>query len=123
MTVANQQVVQNTTLLETLKSFLVWVLILEVSFLVVGFPLVTIIVAGAALLAVTLQSFMSSAVLVVATGLIVINLLAVCIASGLLVSRGVYPHEVSWLDWLKSDADPLNQPIYASCPLTCDIQH
>ena len=123
MTFANQQVVQNTTLLGTLKSFLMWVLILEVSFLVVGFPLLTIIVAGAALLAVTLQSFMSSAVLVVATGLIGINLLAVFIVSGLLVSRGVYPHEVSWLDWLKSDADPLNQPIYASCPLTCDIHH
>lgn len=123
MTFANQQAVENTTLLDTLKSFLMWVLILEVSFLVVGFPLFTIIVAGAALLAVTLQSFMSSAVLIVATGLVGINLLAVCIASGLLVSRGVYPHEVSWLDWLKPDADPLNQPIYASCPLTCDIQH
>lgn len=122
MAIATQQNLGKTAVLGALKSFLIWALILEVSFLVVGFPLVTIIAAGASLLAVALQCFMSaSAVLLVAGTVLTVNLLGVFVGAALLTLKGVHPQDVSWLDWLHQDADPLHQPIYASCPLTCDI--
>jgi hypothetical protein len=122
MTIANQQNLRKSAVLDNSKSFLTWALLLEVSFLVVGFPLVTIIVAAASLLAITLSSVMPSSVLLVASGLVATNIIVVFAAAGMLTAKGVHPHEVSWLDWLNKDDARLNDPIFASCPLTCDLQ-
>lgn len=106
-----------------LKSFLIWALTLGVCLLIIGFPLVILMVTIGALLAVVLQSVMPvSAVLLVAGGLLGINLFGIFLGAGILTFKGVHPHEVDWLRWLHGEADPSNSTVYASCPLTCNIR-
>lgn len=113
-----------TYYLAIINSFLIWSLTLIVCFLVVGFPLVVIMMAFGALFAITLQSVLPvSAALVVGGGIIGSSLLAVFATAGLLTFKGIHPQEVSWLHWLHGDASPLHQPVYAACPLTCNLQH
>ncbi|MFM7447762.1 MAG: hypothetical protein ACKO24_04085 [Leptolyngbyaceae cyanobacterium] len=106
-----------------LKSFLIWAFTLGVCLLIIGFPLVILMVTIGALLSVVLQSVMpASAVLVVAGSLLGINLFGILFGAALLTLKGIHPDEVSWLRWLSGDADPSNQTVYASCPLTCSIR-
>ncbi|MDF5723533.1 MAG: hypothetical protein PUP91_24310 [Rhizonema sp. PD37] len=105
-----------------MKSFLIWTFTLAVCLLVIGFPLVVLMATVACLLSVVLQSVMPvSAVLLVAGGLIMFNVMAVVFAAGVLTFRGVHPNEVSWLNWLHGEADEMHTSVYASCPLTCEI--
>ncbi len=107
-----------------LKSFLVWTFTLAVCLLIVGFPLVILMVTVGSLLAISLQSIMPvSAVLVVAGGLFGINIAAIMIGAAALTLNGIHPEEVDWLRWLHGEANPNHTSVYASCPLTCDVQH
>lgn len=122
MATLQSQSLNTSAILPTIKSFLIWAILLEVCFLVVGFPLVTLIIAAAAVVAIALQSVMSaSAVLWVVSIVIGANLLAVLFTAASLSLRGIHPNEVSWLGWLTQD--DINQliPRYPACPLTCGL--
>lgn len=122
------ELVENNSLgkshsLSMVKSFLIWTFTLAVCLLVVGFPLVVLMVTVGALLAIALQSILPvSAVLLVAGGLISINVLAVGIGAAILTLKGIHPQDVRWLHWLNGEAAPSNTAVYAACPLTCDVK-
>ncbi len=106
-----------------IKSFLIWTFTLAVCLLVVGFPLVVLMATVGCLLSIILQSVMPvSAVLLVAGGLIMFNVMAVLLAAGVLTLKGVHPSEVKWLSWLHGEADQMQTSVYAACPLTCEIK-
>lgn len=106
-----------------IKSFLIWVFTLAVCLLVVGFPLVILMVTIGSLLAVILQSVIPmSSVLLVAGGIIGLNILAVMLGAAMLTLKGVHPDQVQWLRWLQGEENPSNTSVYASCPLTCAIR-
>jgi hypothetical protein len=106
-----------------MKSFLIWTFTLAVCLLVVGFPLVALMATVGCLLSIALQSVMpASAVLVVAGGLIMSNVLAVLVMAGVLTAKGVHPKQVKWLSWLHGEAETPQKSVYASCPLTCEIK-
>ena len=121
------QSTQNRTIrksryIATAKSFSIWCFALTVTLLVVGFPLVVLMATIGALLSITLHPILPvSAVLLVAGGTIVLNILAVMVGAALLTAKGIHPHEVRWLSWLHGDANPVSTTTYATCPLTCDI--
>ncbi|MCX7593373.1 MAG: hypothetical protein N2235_06375 [Fischerella sp.] len=105
------------------KSFLIWTFTLAVCLLVVGFPLVVLMATVGCLLSIVLQSVMPvSAVLLVAGGLILFNVLAVVIGAGILTAKGIHPKEVKWLSWLHGETEEMQKTVYAACPLTCDIK-
>jgi hypothetical protein len=104
------------------KSFLIWCFALTVTLLVVGFPLVVLMATVGALMSVALHPILPvSAVLLVAGGLIGLNLVAVLGGAALLTLKGIHPQDVRWLSWLHGDAEPAQTTTYAACPLTCDI--
>ncbi|MBW4614086.1 MAG: hypothetical protein KME21_12580 [Desmonostoc vinosum HA7617-LM4] len=106
-----------------IKSFLIWTFTLAVCLLVVGFPLVVLMATVGCLLSIVLQSVMPvSAVLLVAGGLIMFNIMAVVVAAGVLTFKGVHPSEIKWLSWLHGEADQMQTTVYAACPLTCEIK-
>ena len=106
-----------------IKSFLIWTFTLGVCLLVVGFPIIALMATVGSLLAIVLEHIMPvSAVLLVAGSLIGFNVLAVVIGAAVLTFKGVHPNEVSWLNWLHGEADPLHTSVYAACPLTCDLK-
>jgi hypothetical protein len=106
-----------------IKSFLIWSFTLAVCLLVVGFPLVVLMATIGCLLSIVLQSVMPvSAVLLVAGGLILFNVMAVVFAAGMLTLKGVHPNQVRWLNWLHGEADETHTTVYAACPLTCDVK-
>ena len=106
-----------------IKSFLIWTFTLAVCLLVVGFPLVVFMATVGCLLSIVLQSVMPvSAVLLVAGGLILFNVMAVMIAAGVLTAKGVHPTQVKWLSWLHGEADQMQTTVYAACPLTCEMK-
>jgi hypothetical protein len=105
-----------------IKSFLIWTFTLAVCLLVVGFPLVVLMATVGCLLSVVLQSVMPvSAVLLVAGGLILFNILAVVCAAAVLTAKGIHPNEVKWLSWLHGEAEQMQTTVFAACPLTCEI--
>ncbi|BAZ65665.1 MAG: hypothetical protein KME28_07455 [Pelatocladus maniniholoensis HA4357-MV3] len=105
------------------KSFLIWSFTLAVCLLVVGFPLVVFMATVGCLLSIVLQSVMPvSAVLVVAGGLILFNILSVVIGASVLTAKGIHPKEVKWLSWLHGETEQMQKTVYAACPLTCDIE-
>jgi uncharacterized membrane protein YhaH (DUF805 family) len=114
--------IQKSSYIATAKSFLIWCFALTVTLLVVGFPLVVLMATIGALLSITLHPILPvSAVLLVAGGTIVINILAVVVGAIALTSKGIHPQDVRWLSWLHGDANPVSATTYATCPLTCDI--
>jgi hypothetical protein len=107
-----------------LKSFLMWAFALTVFMIVVGFPMLILVVTVASLLAMVLQSVLPmSAVLLVSSVVLGAHLLAVVVVSAVLTFRGIHPHEVSWLNWLKGSTASAGQSVYASCPLTCEVHN
>ena len=75
------------------------------------------------LLSIVLQSVMPvSAVLLVAGGLILFNVMAVMIAAGVLTAKGVHPTQVKWLSWLHGEADQMQTTDYAASPLTSEMK-
>ncbi|MFO5476821.1 MAG: hypothetical protein ACLBM2_23510 [Dolichospermum sp.] len=117
----SSNLVQTDSLL-MMKSFLIWTFTLAVCLLVVGFPLVVLMATIGCLLSIVLQSVMpANAVLVVAGGLVMLNVMAVLIAAGVLTAKGVHPKQVKWLSWLHGEAEKTQTTVYAACPLTCEI--
>jgi hypothetical protein len=107
-----------------LKSFLIWTFTLGVCLLVIGFPLVILMVIIGALLAVVLHPVMPvSAVLLVSSSIIGINILGILVGAAALTLNGIHPQEVSWLRWLHGQENPSHSSVYASCPLTCSVRH
>ncbi|UKO99442.1 hypothetical protein [Nostoc sp. UHCC 0870] len=124
MVLAQSSNLEKTYSLLMIKSFLIWTFTLAVCLLVVGFPLVVLMATVGCLLSIVLQSVMPvSAVLLVAGGLIMLNVMAVLIAAGVLTFKGVHPKEVQWLSWLHGgEAEQMQTTVYAACPLTCDVK-
>ena len=107
------------------KSFLLWSFTLTVCLLVVGFPIGVLLVTCGILATVVLQAVLpSSAVVLVAGSILSINLLIVVLGAAVLAVKGINPEQVSWLHWLhgKENFQISNAPVYASCPLTCDLR-
>lgn len=105
-----------------LTCLLTWSFTLTVCLLVVGFPLVVLMTTIAVLAVVILQSVLPmSAVLLVAGSTIGINIFVIFLAALGLTLKGIYPEEVSWLSWLQEETNPMKEPTFASCPLTCSI--
>ena len=122
MQLAQSQGLGKSYSLAFVKSFLIWSFTLTVCLLVVGFPVVVLMVTVGALLSVILQSVLPvSGVLLVAGGIVGINVLAILVGAAMLTLKGIHPHEVRWLRWLHGQASPLNTSVYAACPLTCSL--
>ena len=121
------QLVQNNTwkkniYLALTKSFLLWSFTLAVCLLVVGFPIQVILTTVGILATIVLHTILpSSAVLLVVSSIVSLNLLIVFIGAAILTAKGIDPQEVSWLHWLHGQDSSVNEPVYASCPLTCAI--
>jgi len=123
MVSADSSNLDKTYSLLMIKSFLIWTFTLAVCLLVVGFPLVVLMATVGCLLSIVLQSVMPvSAVLLVAGGLILFNLMAVLLAAGVLTAKGVHPKQIKWLSWLHGETEQLQTSVYAACPLTCEIK-
>ncbi|HHP7229897.1 MAG TPA: hypothetical protein ACFCUY_03435 [Xenococcaceae cyanobacterium] len=104
------------------KSFLLWSFTLTVCLLVIGFPVGVLLVTVGILATVVLQTMLpSSAVLLVAGSIMALNVLTVVLGAMVLTAKGIHPQEVSWLNWLHSQETAFKAPIYASCPLTCEL--
>jgi hypothetical protein len=117
-----KQSLTQSYLLSIIKSFLIWSFTLTVCLLVVGFPAGVSIFAIGALLALSLQSVLPiSAVLLVAGSLIGVTVLLVVASAMILTLKGVHPHEVRWLNWLHVRENQPQLPVYAACPLTCEL--
>jgi len=122
MTLSNTQQTSTFTLLPWLQSLLSWMFILTVCSLIVGFPLVILLVVSGALLSITLQSILSASAVLITVGSVVGGcLLAIATIAASLALRGIQPDQVSWLTWLHEAEETLQVPVYASCPLTCDL--
>ncbi len=121
------QLIQNNTwkkniYLALTKSFLLWSFTLAVCLLVVGFPIQVILTTVGILATIVLHAILpSSAVLLVVSSIVSLNLLIVFIGATILTAKGIHPQEVSWLHWLHGQDSSVNDPVYACCPLTCAI--
>jgi hypothetical protein len=105
-----------------IKSFLLWSFTLTVCLLVVGFPVGALVVTIGMLATIILQTVLPmSAVLLVAGSIFAINLSIVLVGATILTIKGINPEQVSWLHWLHGDSTTFKAPIYASCPLTCQL--
>ncbi|MGF1486894.1 MAG: hypothetical protein ACFBSE_07255 [Prochloraceae cyanobacterium] len=117
-----QQYSEKKFFLTGLKSFLIWSFTLTVCFLVVGFPVGFILSAIGVLMTIVLHAVMpTSAVLLVGSTILALNVLLVVVGAGILTAKGIDPQDVTWLSWLHGDAELHYNKVYASCPLTCGI--
>ena len=122
MQMSNQNTWRDSYLLSMTKSFLIWSLTLTVCFLVVGFPLVVILMTVGVLAAVVLQSVLpASAIVLVSSSMLGVTLFCILFSSIILTIKGIHPNEVKWLGWLQDNDKATHRPLYASCPLTCNI--
>lgn len=124
MELAQRQNLTGAYSLGFVKSFLIWSFTLTVCLLVVGFPLVVLMVTVGCLAALVLQSVLPmSAVLLVAGSLVGGNVLLILLSAAILTIKGAHPQQVRWLHWLHGEPSPLKAPIFAACPLTCELPH
>ncbi|MDJ0567820.1 MAG: hypothetical protein QNJ53_02125 [Pleurocapsa sp. MO_192.B19] len=116
------ELVQKNSYFSLIKSFLIWSFTLTVCLLVVGFPVGVLVVTIGILATIILQTFIpASAVLVVTGSILLLNISVVLIGASILSFKGIHPEEVSWLSWLHGQNALVNMPVYASCPLTCQL--
>ncbi|WP_019504973.1 hypothetical protein [Pleurocapsa sp. PCC 7319] len=116
------ELVQKNNYFSLIKSFLIWSFTLTVCLLVVGFPVGALVVTVGILATIILQTVIpASAVLVVTGSIIALNIAVVLVGAAILSFKGIYPEEVSWLSWLHGQNALVNAPVYASCPLTCQL--
>ncbi len=116
------ELVRKNSYVGLIKSFLIWSFTLTVCLLVVGFPVGALIVTVGLLATIVLQTVLpASAVLLVTASIISLNIAIVLIGAAVLSWKGIDPEEVSWLNWLHEEKDLVNTPVYASCPLTCEL--
>lgn len=122
MTLANSQSLENSAILFTLKSFLVWVFTLTVCMIVIGFPMFILVVSVSALAAFVLNAILPfSSILFVSAIVIGIHAFGIMFAAAWLTSKGIHPQEVEFLRWLSGKENPMHTSVYASCPLTCEL--
>jgi hypothetical protein len=108
--------------LSTVKNILIWSFVLAVCMIVVGFPILLLVVAVGSLLAFALHAFMPlTAMLYTVVAFVGVHILGILGVSTFLTLKGVYPQEIDWMNWLRGQENPMNTAVYASCPLTCDI--
>ncbi|NEP08931.1 MAG: hypothetical protein F6K14_01500 [Symploca sp. SIO2C1] len=123
MELTSREGLAKTYSLAMVKSFLIWTFTLGVCLLVVGFPLIVLMVTIGVMMAITLQAVLPMSAVLLVTGILVgANVLVVVLGAGILTLKGIRPQEVSWLSWLHGEANVLHTPVFAACPLTCDIQ-
>lgn len=116
------ELVQKNSYFAFIKSFLLWSFTLTVCLLVVGFPVGALVVTVGLLATIILQTVLpASAVLLVTGSIFAINVGIVVVGAAILSFRGIHPEQVSWLSWLHGESKLANTPIYASCPLTCQL--
>ena len=122
MTVSQSQFASQPDYGLMLKSFALWTGILTVCLLIIGFPVGILIVAFGSVLAMVLHSIMPGiGILLVAGGFIAVQLVGVMLMAAMLVAKGIHPKDVSWLRWMRGEANPQHEATYAACPLTCSI--
>jgi hypothetical protein len=122
VTVSQSQMMNQSDYGLMLKSFLLWAGILTVCLLIIGFPVGILIVTVGSLLAMVLQSVLPGVgILLVAGGVIGVQVVGVLVVAAVLTLKGIQPSDVSWLPWLSGNANPQNQSTYAACPLTCEV--
>ena len=116
------ELVQKNSYLAFIKSFLLWSFTLTVCLLVVGFPVGALVVTVGLLATIILQTVLpASAVLLVTGSIFSVNLAIVFVGAAILALKGIHPEQVSWLNWLHGQGKLANSPVYASCPLTCQL--
>ncbi|MGL6340338.1 MAG: hypothetical protein ACRC80_14515 [Waterburya sp.] len=116
------ELVQKNSYFGLIKSFLLWSFTLTVCLLVVGFPVGALVVTVGILATIILQTVIpASAVLVVTGSIFTLNIAIVLFSAAVLAFKGIHPEEVSWLNWLHEKSDLANTAVYASCPLTCQL--
>ena len=116
------ELVRTNSYVGLIKSFLIWSFTLTVCLLVVGFPVGALMVTVGLFATIVLQTVLpASAVLLVTASIISLNIAIVLIGAAALAWKGINPEEVSWLNWLHGEKDLVNTPVYASCPLTCQL--
>jgi hypothetical protein len=117
------ELVQKNSYLNLVKSFLIWSFTLTVCLLVVGFPVGALVVTVGILATIILQTVIpASAVLVVTGSIVALNIGVVFLGAAILAFKGINPEQVSWLNWLHGQNELANSPVYASCPLTCNLE-
>lgn len=122
MTLANSQSLETSAVLFSLKSFSVWVFTLTVCMIVLGFPIFVLVVSLSALAAFVLNTILPfSSILFVSISVLGVHAIGVMLAAAWLTSQGIHPQEVEFLRWLSGNENPLHTPVYASCPLTCEL--
>jgi hypothetical protein len=122
MALARGQYAGGLSFLSTVKNILIWSFVLAVCMIVVGFPIVILVVALGSLMAFTLHAFMPlTAILYTVVAFVGVHILGILAVSTFLTMKGIYPQEIDWMNWLRGQENPMNTAIYASCPLTCDI--
>jgi hypothetical protein len=123
MTLARSNNVGSFSLISAIQSILVWSFVLAVCMIVIGFPVLVLVVSVASLLAFTLHSIMPmSAVLLTAAVFLGVHIAGILGMATFLTAKGIYPHDVDWMVWLRGRENPVNTSVYAACPLTCDIK-
>ncbi len=116
------ELVQKNSYFAFIKSFLLWSFTLTVCLLVVGFPVGALVVTVGILATIVLQTVLpASAVLLVTGSIFCINLAVVVLGAAILSFKGIHPEQVTWLNWLHGQGKLAHTPIYASCPLTCQL--
>ena len=116
------ELVRKSSYIGLVKSFLVWSFTLTVCLLVVGFPVGALVVTIGLLATIILQTVLpASAVLLVTGSIFSINLAIVIVGAAALSLQGIHPEQVNWLNWLHGQKGLVNSPVYASCPLTCQL--
>ncbi|MFM2430666.1 MAG: hypothetical protein RLZZ511_1879 [Cyanobacteriota bacterium] len=122
MALARSQYAEGLSFLATVKSILIWSFVLTVCMIVIGFPILVLVVALASISAFALHAVMPvSAILYTVLAFVGVHVLGILGVSSFLTWRGIYPHQVDWMNWLRGQENPMNTAVYASCPLTCDI--
>lgn len=122
MTLANSQSLENSAILFSLKSFSVWVFTLTVCMIVIGFPMFILVVSLSALAAFVLNAILPfSSILFVCAIVIGVHAIGIMSASAWLTAKGIHPQEVEFFRWLNGKENPLHTSVFASCPLTCEI--
>jgi hypothetical protein len=122
MALARGQYAGGLSFLSTVKNILIWSFVLAVCMIVVGFPILLLVVAVGSLLAFALHAFMPlTAMLYTVVAFVGVHILGILGVSTFLTLKGVYPQEIDWMNWLRGQENPMNTAVYASCPLTCDI--
>lgn len=123
MTVAQTQVIRHPNYGLMLKSFLLWTGILTVCLLIIGFPIGILIVTVGSVMAMMLHAVLPGVgIWLVAGSFIAVQIVGVMIVAAMLTLQGKHPKDVSWMPWVRGEADPKHESTYAACPLTCDVK-